>query len=494
MDPSCELKKTVKFSLRLPNPLNLTPYVVGDCLELGNWLPVLAVPLSLECKLACSGDETWTGFVEVNADEINYRYFIGQTISCESGSFNTIHTWESNPEPRRLMLSNDAIVNEAEANFGFYGDKTMLNKGFLTGQTEVRLRFKNNSIFVCNSSYKTFDYLLKCDPINLKCCDDEANENMVVSDVRQQFDTMNKIFVSVLDGERDLPSSQSEKGTLYNTNDFLTFSVQTCSVQNLAFKISVSVVNCGAEIEIGSAFLCLVGSERKSDTITAAILTRDQEFAGKMIVDVLIVESLHDPHMELKSSSQNVAARNTMLVGHRGMGSSFSNGKPNSPVRENTIHSLSQAAVHGADMVEFDVMLSRDDVPLVYHDFVTCLDASGHEDIKKNRFYEIAIQDLNYKDLLSSSFCSLVECRQPGKKVAHAENGEHIAFPRLKDCLVEIDQRVGLNIEIKYCMQLKSGIFEDGLRHHMERNKYIETILNECLTFGGERRIVFSLI
>jgi len=38
-------------------------------------------------------------------------------------------------------------------------------------------------------------------------------------------------------------------------------------------------------------------------------------------------------------------------------------------VRENTIASLQQATDHGADFVEFDVQLSKDLVPVLFHDF-----------------------------------------------------------------------------------------------------------------------------
>ena len=38
-------------------------------------------------------------------------------------------------------------------------------------------------------------------------------------------------------------------------------------------------------------------------------------------------------------------------------------------MRENTIASLKNAVAHGADMVEFDVQLSKDLVPVIYHNF-----------------------------------------------------------------------------------------------------------------------------
>jgi glycerophosphocholine phosphodiesterase GPCPD1 len=40
-----------------------------------------------------------------------------------------------------------------------------------------------------------------------------------------------------------------------------------------------------------------------------------------------------------------------------------------SSVRENTLHSLNHAAKNGADFVEFDVQLTKDRVPIIFHDF-----------------------------------------------------------------------------------------------------------------------------
>ena len=43
-----------------------------------------------------------------------------------------------------------------------------------------------------------------------------------------------------------------------------------------------------------------------------------------------------------------------------------------SNVRENTIASLKDSIAHGADMVEFDVQLSKDLIPVIYHEFEVC--------------------------------------------------------------------------------------------------------------------------
>lgn len=40
-----------------------------------------------------------------------------------------------------------------------------------------------------------------------------------------------------------------------------------------------------------------------------------------------------------------------------------------SSIRENTIASLKDAVKHGADIVEFDVQVSMDLIPVIYHNF-----------------------------------------------------------------------------------------------------------------------------
>lgn len=56
-------------------------------------------------------------------------------------------------------------------------------------------------------------------------------------------------------------------------------------------------------------------------------------------------------------------------IGHRGAGNSGRNYRTCANIRENTIASLQKAAEHGADFVEFDVQLSKDLVPVLFHDF-----------------------------------------------------------------------------------------------------------------------------
>ncbi|KAG0679778.1 Glycerophosphocholine phosphodiesterase [Pichia californica] len=57
------------------------------------------------------------------------------------------------------------------------------------------------------------------------------------------------------------------------------------------------------------------------------------------------------------------------LIGHRGNGMNSRN-KKSLQLGENTVESFIAAASLGAQYVEFDVQLTKDDVPVIYHDFI----------------------------------------------------------------------------------------------------------------------------
>merc|ERR1719431_1436343 len=111
--------------------------------------------------------------------------------------------------------------------------------------------------------------------------------------------------------------------------------------------------------------------------------------AGFIKMDYLIVKPvrlLKDdapdifwPRLDKRVYASPFEAKPLMHIGHRGCGNSYYNRNskneldPNlcSSVRENCVNSFATALKIGrADMVEFDVQLTRDMTPVVYHDFV----------------------------------------------------------------------------------------------------------------------------
>ena len=69
-----------------------------------------------------------------------------------------------------------------------------------------------------------------------------------------------------------------------------------------------------------------------------------------------------------------------------------------SAIRENTIASMQNAVLHGADMIEFDVQLSKDMIPVIYHDFELCLSTNTKKN-GENHLVEIPLKSLTLEQL-----------------------------------------------------------------------------------------------
>lgn len=163
-------------------------------------------------------------------------------------------------------------------------------------------------------------------------------------------------------------------------------------------------------------------------------------------------------------------------------------------IRENTIASLKKAAANGADMVEFDVQLSKDLVPVIYHDF------RMYVSLKRKT---AAMVDTNINDMLELPMGELTLEQLGNLKVFHTEEGkrrearffdedleEHQPFPTLAHALDTIDEHVGFNVEVKWSQRLNDGTTEAVNR--FDKNLYLDCILEVVLGHAKKRRIVFS--
>ncbi|KAL2750907.1 glycerophosphocholine phosphodiesterase GPCPD1 isoform X4 [Vespula maculifrons] len=204
-------------------------------------------------------------------------------------------------------------------------------------------------------------------------------------------------------------------------------------------------------------------------------------------------------------------------VGHRGLGTSFKFETKNcANVRENTIASLKTASYHGADMVEFDVQLSKDYVPVIYHDFYVSISIKRKKQIEAMDTLDIPVKDLTLEQLhllkdlyypgdslgkvlyfvdkseqgVNQLVYHVAEGREKLPRFFDEDLEDHQPFPTLQSVLLELEPHVGCNIEIKWTMQLKDGTFE--LNHPFDLNMYLDTILKVVLEYGGDRKIVFS--
>lgn len=79
----------------------------------------------------------------------------------------------------------------------------------------------------------------------------------------------------------------------------------------------------------------------------------------------------------------------------------FSNFYSCSHIRENTIASLKEAGNKGADFVEFDVQLTKDLVPIIYHDFQVSMATRSKTDVLATdvEMIQIPLKEFSYEQL-----------------------------------------------------------------------------------------------
>ena len=225
----------------------------------------------------------------------------------------------------------------------------------------------------------------------------------------------------------------------------------------------------------------------------------------------------------------------TRVIGHRGLGKNES-GRQSLQLGENTVESFIAAASLGASYVEFDVQLTKDFVPVVYHDFTVAelgVDIPMHlltleqflglnrTNEKANHSLDDEVLDRRPKPRARSSYelhpqngtrhkddnfmvdrqfenhiNERMKLTQTWKNKGYKGNarGTSIAsnFVTLKDLFKKLPPNVGFNIELKYPM-LDEAQQESMGELAIDINLYLDTILKVIYDENlNGRHIVFS--
>lgn len=129
-----------------------------------------------------------------------------------------------------------------------------------------------------------------------------------------------------------------------------------------------------AVVMLGAPVVSLWQESKPMGGTTLSPLTFKSKSVGNLIIEHTVIRAHPDKFLAQGPSSFATAGsrKTAVLVGHRGIGMNRPYSKaPYLQIGENTIASLSKAADFGADFVEFDVQLTKDDIPIIYHDFAS---------------------------------------------------------------------------------------------------------------------------
>jgi glycerophosphodiester phosphodiesterase len=253
-------------------------------------------------------------------------------------------------------------------------------------------------------------------------------------------------------------------------------------------------------------------------------------YIGAITFSILIINPFQLENPLPKKSSGFWTPRGVFpVIGHRGSGAN-SIARTNLQVGENTFQSFLTAIKRGACGVEFDVQLTKDYHPVIYHDFLvkeTGGDISLHE-LTYDQFQHLSRSQAPRSNLLDSGEQRYLEMSHPDRKLhvkprshsvneyddyrsrdllermRYTEEGLRGSFKgNLRGCsiqepstileqlLTELPESIPFDLEIKYPMLWEA---EDRNMEFfaIELNFYVDTILAIIFRRCGVRDITLS--
>lgn len=287
----------------------------------------------------------------------------------------------------------------------------------------------------------------------------------------------------------------------------------------------------GRGVALLSAVLPSIGKKRMNlqGDVCVPIMAANLEVIGTVNFNFLVITPFSHPHMEINSQQTYwKKMSSTMVIGHRGLGKNLATNK-SLQLGENTVPSFIAAANLGANYVEFDVQLTKDHVPVIYHDFLvseTGIDAPVHtltleqflhinpESTSRHRRDgpETMRHDLDKvrtnspgprQRSLSMGFAGdgnneldermkhTRDFKAKGFKANSRGNFIQAPFATLEDLFKKVPESVGFNIEMKYPMLHESE--EQGMdTYAVELNSFVDTVLTKVYDLAKNRNIIFS--
>lgn len=296
----------------------------------------------------------------------------------------------------------------------------------------------------------------------------------------------------------------------------------------------------GRGVALLSSIKPTIGSKRmnlQGDLSVPIIASKTLDIIGSVHFNFIVVTPFTNPNMAItENKTYWKKITGPMVIGHRGLGKNTMSQR-SLQLGENTMQSFVAAANLGASYVEFDVQLTKDLVPVIYHDFLvseTGIDAPMHT-LTLEQFLQLGEGNTPRTSRTSSPSRRPIPkstpaaenihngYRTPGRSRAnsagtltefqHLENKERMKntrdmkekgfkgntrgnfiqapFTTLEEMLRKLPPHIGFNIEMKYPMLFESEE-HDMDTYAVELNSFVDTVLKMVYDLAGERNMIFS--
>ncbi|KAF5293105.1 hypothetical protein FQA39_LY13715 [Lamprigera yunnana] len=490
------------FRVRAPDlRAGETVCVTGDVKELGTWSPEQCVPLDQE-----DDSEIWSKLISIpDKQEVCYRYCV--CVVIEKGLQVIVKNWEPNLESRIISVDEKSYsIDQEPCSYGDIDNNAYrVDRGWITKETVVqfkmfkppllwRPRYTNRSVFIKVTPLNLSRYHLNSNTTMAEALEESVSTEDSLENPKFAFTEV----ASLYDHENDTFQPQGQFGKEFKSNDALIFQSTVLFPSTIAFLIDLYVYSSRAgedEPPYHAGFSYLLPSTLHSSVGSAVLPVTSTKHRplGEISIDYLIIRPNINVKCDMEISFERYWKNSWcgLDVGHRGSGSSFKIEPKNcAEVRENTLASLKTAVEHGADFVEFDVQLSKDLIPIVYHDFHVCIAMKRKKQLEESDMLEFPLKELTLEQLRLLKVYHLTEGKTKNPRFFDEDLEEHQPFPTLLQLLEILDPHVGFNVEIKWTMQLQDGSFE--LKDPVDINMFVDTVLEVVLKHAGNRKVIFS--
>jgi len=474
--------------------------VTGSSQDLGRWKKQ-AVQLMVQ---DAEDKDLWHLTIALDEEEDHmFRYcvvVILQPLCPGSQRRIIVRRWETHLLPRKIGNKCSEVTTHT---FGIIDRIQRIQRGWLTDEMAIQFKLSQGGITIFKKKYSEHRLWAKLTPLVREwghTGEHEMNlteESIDMQDVRDKSGSWPIVEAAALTESDCQRKVQDQFGIEYKKTEdsFVIFEAQLLNPSTVAFLVDIyargpSTSDNDIPDHIGMCYIYPDNLKQTMGKLQTPITSMKFQPIGKLTVDYLKINPIPQLEMDFSLSYRNYWADDWkgLDVGHRGLGNSYTKGHHCSSIKENTIASMRDAIQHGADMVEFDVQVSKDLVPIVYHEFNLCVQTKTKKggDI----MLDVPVKDLTVAELQGLKSHHPSEKEGGVKSFGNDGDADHEPFPTLEDILLNLDEHCGFNIEIKYGQLMKDGKEED--KNPMEMNLFLDQVLKTVLRNGGDRKIIFS--
>lgn len=488
----------LNFLLKLSTDQALADFeqiaLVGDRPELGAWHPDGAIMFNKSSEFG-----VWIGSIMMPVNTtFSYRYFVainrkGEPISSNSSPQVQIRRWESDIRARSLRVETVGL-NTTDV----FGQDTIepdirykIRRGWLNAGHIVQFTVFRNSLEIMEPAANISD-IKKWPQLRLKLQPVDPQLRTPISDSSRAYCE----YVRFRYADSYL-RKQPEFGVQYDReHDIIVFHVTVMNLEDVAYLLQLYIVDEQQNLinVIGYQYIhsdLLIGTDKHlSLSLLSPIWS---SYMGTLRLKYLDITPLPNNLVDFHTSFTEFWPNNwtSLEIGHRGLGVSLHEATTNvPPAIENTIASMQAAAQLGADLVEFDVHLTKDLIPIIYHNFSVFVCMHSKTPTSTADLTEVLIKDVTYeqlKDLKTYQVINSKIIEYPSHN--SVEDEEQRLFPTLESFLTIIDKSLGFNIEVKWPIQLPGGVWQSS--QTIDKNVYVDRILKVMYEHGCGR---FSFI